>query len=63
MYASVRARATGRPYSGPPDFTKMTNLEVSQGLLRDVLTFSGGSEQGRAYLWRWGGVQKFYFTW
>ena len=63
MYASVRARSTGRPSPDPPDFTEMTDLHVSRGLYRDVLIFRAGAEQGRAYLWRWGGVQKFYFSW
>ena len=40
---------------------------VAYGILRDRLDFVGtwdfGAEQGRAYLWKWGGFHRFYLSW
>jgi hypothetical protein len=41
---------------------KLSSLQVSHGLLRDRVEFfaTGTSEPGWAFVWKFGGVQKFY---
>jgi hypothetical protein len=40
---------------------------LAYGIVRDRLNFLGtwnfGTEQGRAYLWKWGGFHRFYLSW
>lgn len=45
----------------------ITNLSLAYGIVRDHIDFQGiwtpGTEQGRAYLWKWGGFHRFYLSW
>lgn len=40
---------------------------LSRGILRDRLNFLGtwsfGKESGKAYIWKWGGLHRFYLSW
>ena len=65
MFVSLEERVTGRP--GANELDSMTRLEVSPGILRDRLDFiaewSQGAERGYAFIWKWGGIQRFYLSW
>jgi hypothetical protein len=41
--------------------------QLAYGIVRDRLDFSAkwnfGTERGRAYLWKWGGLHRFYLSW
>jgi hypothetical protein len=45
----------------------MTEPSISSGLFRDRLNFTAtwnfGTEQGQAYLWKWGKFHRFYLSW
>lgn len=47
--------------------TEIRNLRVSSGIFRDRIDFIGvwtyGAERGKAYIWKWGGLQYFYLSW
>jgi hypothetical protein len=58
--------------SQTPEFSEFQLFEVQDptllyGILRDRIDFTGvwtfGTERGRAYLWKWGGFQRFYLSW
>ncbi len=45
----------------------ISSLSVSRGLVRDRLDFIAdwtfGREHGYVYIWKWGGIQRFYLSW
>jgi hypothetical protein len=46
---------------------RMSSLSVSRGVFRDRLDFIAewalGRERGYVYIWKWGGIQRFYLSW
>ncbi|MGF1458472.1 MAG: hypothetical protein ACFBSG_05535 [Leptolyngbyaceae cyanobacterium] len=51
----------------PFQLRSIESAEIHYGLIRDRLDFIGnwnfGAETGRAYLWKWNGLQRFYLSW
>lgn len=61
MYAALN------PDSADSEFYHMEAPAIRQGLVRDELRFiaywSQGAERGYAYIWKFGGIQRFYLSW
>lgn len=62
--------STGAPGDKNParnELSEIAKLRVSSGVIRDRLDFIGrwtyGAEHGYAFVWKWGGVQRFYLSW
>ena len=55
------------PESDVPELWEMSDPSVARGILRDRLDFTGywtyGAERGYAYIWKFGGIQRFYLSW
>jgi hypothetical protein len=52
---------------GENELREITDPRVSYGVVRDRLDFIGtwtyGAERGYAFIWKWGGIQRFYLSW
>lgn len=63
MFVSMTTADT----TGENELHDITRLRVSPGIIRDRLDFIGtwtfGAEHGYAFVWRWGGIQRFYLSW
>ncbi|HEY6019516.1 MAG TPA: hypothetical protein VIY48_06335 [Candidatus Paceibacterota bacterium] len=61
MYAALN------PNAAESELYHMEAPAISQGLVRDELHFtaywSQGAERGYAYIWKFGGIQRFYLSW
>lgn len=64
------ARELHVTFSARPDSTLLwaiSSLSVSSGVVRDRLDLTAewmfGRERGYVYLWKWGGIQRFYLSW
>lgn len=53
--------------TGENELREITHLRVSRGFVRDRVDFIGewtfGAEHGYAFVWRWGGIQRFFLSW
>jgi len=65
MFVSLAESMDGRP--GTNELESMTRLTVAHGFFRDRLDFIGawtyGAERGYVFIWKWGGIQRFYLSW
>jgi len=61
MYVSMTPGAKGS------ELYHISKPSVSKGIVRDRLDFIGqwtyGAEHGYAYIWKFGGIQRFYLSW
>jgi hypothetical protein len=52
---------------GVNELWEITEPHIVHGVVRDRLDFIGtwtyGAERGYAFIWKWGGIQRFYLSW